>query len=100
VEKPTPQYDLGMVQAQVASLGPAAFTKTALDGGRDMGLTSGEMLAVIAALTRRNFYKSMTTYADHRIWQDVYYAPTRVGKEAYIKITMRGAAPVIQFKEK
>ena len=100
MEKPTPQYDLGMVQAQVASLGPAAFTKTALDGGRDMGLTSSEMIAVITALTRRNFYKSMTTYADHRIWQDVYYAPTRVGKEAYIKITMRGAAPVIQFKEK
>jgi motility quorum-sensing regulator/GCU-specific mRNA interferase toxin len=56
-----------MIQAQVARLGPAAFTKTALDGGRDMGLTSGEMLAVIAALTRRNFYKSMTTHADHRI---------------------------------
>ena len=65
-----------------------------------MGLTSGEMLAVIAALTRRDFYKSMTTYADHHIWQDVYYAATPVEKEAYIKITMRGVAPVIQFKEK
>jgi motility quorum-sensing regulator/GCU-specific mRNA interferase toxin len=41
-----------------------------------MGLTSREMLAAIAALTRRDFYKSMTIYADHRIWQDVYRAPT------------------------
>jgi motility quorum-sensing regulator/GCU-specific mRNA interferase toxin len=42
----------------------------------------------------------MTTHADHRIWQDVYYSPTPVDQEAYIKITMRDAAPVIQFKEK
>jgi motility quorum-sensing regulator/GCU-specific mRNA interferase toxin len=42
----------------------------------------------------------MTTYADHRIWQDVYHAPTPVRREAHIKITLRDAAPVIQFKEK
>jgi motility quorum-sensing regulator/GCU-specific mRNA interferase toxin len=100
VEKRTPHYDLAPVQADVARLGVAAFTKTALDGGRAMGLTSAEMLAVIAALTRRNFYKSMTTYADHRIWQDVYYPATPARKEAYIKVTMRGTAPVIQFKER
>jgi motility quorum-sensing regulator/GCU-specific mRNA interferase toxin len=47
---------------------PAAFTKTALDGGREMELTTDEMLAVIAALTRRSLNKSMTTYHDHRIW--------------------------------
>lgn len=65
-----------------------------------MGLTSAEMLAVVASLSRRVFYKSMTTYADHRTWQDVYHAPTPVRKTAYIKITMRDTAPVIQFKEK
>jgi motility quorum-sensing regulator / GCU-specific mRNA interferase toxin len=81
-------------------LGVAAFTKTALDGGRDMGLTTGEMLSVIAALSRRNFFKSMTTYADHRVWQDVYTAPTPVRRDAYIKITLHGTTPVIQFKEK
>jgi motility quorum-sensing regulator / GCU-specific mRNA interferase toxin len=100
VEKVTPHYRLDLIQAQVAELGVAAFTKTALDGGRDMGLTSEEMLDVIAGLTRREFYKSMTTYHNHRIWQDVYHAPTPVGKEAYVKITMRDAAPVIQFKER
>ncbi len=100
MEKPTPHYDLAVIQAMVARLGAGAFTKTALDGGRDMGLTSSEMLGVVASLTRLNFYKSMTTYSDHRIWQDVYHASTPVGKEAYIKITQRNAAPVIQFKEK
>jgi motility quorum-sensing regulator/GCU-specific mRNA interferase toxin len=100
MEKRTPHNDLARIQIEVARLGAAAFTKTALDGGRDMGLTSAEMLKVIGSLTRRNFYKSMTAYADHRIWQDVYHAPTPVKKEAYIKITLRGSAPVIQFKEK
>ena len=100
MEKRTPHYDLARVQADVAQLGAASFTKTALDGGRNMGLTTTEMLAVIASLTRRDFYKSMTTYSDHRVWQDVYHAGTPVRREAYIKITLRDAAPVIQFKEK
>jgi motility quorum-sensing regulator / GCU-specific mRNA interferase toxin len=52
VEKPIPYYDHAVIQTQVARLGQAAFTKTAIDGGRDMGLTSREMLAVIAALMR------------------------------------------------
>lgn len=84
----------------VVRLGAAAFTRTALDGGRAMGLTSSEMLAVIAALSRNNFYKSMTSCADHRVWQDVYHAPTPVRQGAYIRVTLREGAPVIQFKEK
>jgi motility quorum-sensing regulator / GCU-specific mRNA interferase toxin len=100
MEKRTPRHDLARVQADVARLGAASFTKAALDGGRSMGLTTAEMLAVIASLSRRDFYKSMTTYADHRVWQDVYHAATPVRKDAYIKITLRDAAPVIQFKEK
>jgi motility quorum-sensing regulator/GCU-specific mRNA interferase toxin len=100
MEKRSPHYDLARVQADVARLGAAAFTKTAIDGGREMGLTTTEMLAVVAALTRRHFYKSMTSYADHRLWHDVYHATTPGRKHAYIKITMRDVAPVIQFKEK
>ncbi len=71
-----------------------------MDGGRQMGLTTAEMLTVIASLSRQWFYKSMTTYADHRVWQDVYHAATPARKDAYIKITLRGTSPVIQFKEK
>ena len=100
MEKRSPHYDLARIQADVKRLGVAAFTKTAIDGGRAMGLTSAEMLTVIASLSRRDFFKSMTTYADHRVWQDVYHAATPVRKEAYIKVTLRDGAPVIQFKEK
>jgi motility quorum-sensing regulator/GCU-specific mRNA interferase toxin len=100
VEKRTPHYDIAHVQADVRALGGGGFHQDALDGGRTMGLTTAEMLAVIASLSRREFYKSMTTYADHRVWQDVYHAATPIRKDAYIKITLRAAAPVIQFKEK
>lgn len=100
MEKRTPHYDLARIQADVARLGAAAFTKTAMDGGRAMGLTTGDMLGVIASLSRRQFHKSMTSYADHRVWQDVYHAATPVRRDAYIKITLRDTAPVIQFKEK
>lgn len=100
MEKRTPHYDLSRIQVEVVKLGASAFTKTALDGGRDMGLTLVEMMGVVASLSRRRFVKSMTAYADHRVWQDVYIAPTPVLRDAYIKITLRGSAPVIQFKEK
>ena len=100
MENRSPHYDLGAVQLAVRKLGVAAFTKTALDGGRELGLTSNDMLQVMAALTRFNFYKSMTSYSDHSIWQDVYHAMTPVGKLAYIKVTYRASALVIQFKEK
>lgn len=100
MEKRTPHYELASIQSLVSLLGVAAFTKTAMDGGRQMGLTTAEMLKVFASLTRRNFYKSMTTYADHRVWQDVYHADTPANKKAYIKVTLRNEVPVIQFKEK
>jgi motility quorum-sensing regulator/GCU-specific mRNA interferase toxin len=100
MEKRSPHYDLAPIQADVVRLGAAAFTKTALDGGRKMGLTTAEMLTVIASLSSHKFYKSMTTYNDHRIWQDVYRVTIQSRQDAYIKITLRDSAPLIQFKER
>ncbi len=65
-----------------------------------MGLTLADMLAVVAGLTQRHFYKSMTSYHDHTIWQDVYHAPTPGGRTAYNKVILLPLGPVIQFKEK
>jgi len=100
MEKRSPHYALTAMQAQVAVEGIRAFTVTALNGGRAMGLTDDDMLDVIAGLTRRDFYKSMTTYYDHRIWQDVYHGRCPDGALAYIKLTQVADRIVIQFKEK
>ena len=101
MDKRGPHYNLGQVQAAVAARGVACFTVTALQNGFGMGLTSDEMLAVIAGLQRRDGYKSMTTKNDHRVWQDVYHAQTPAGP-AYIKVTLLDSETgnvVIQFKE-
>jgi len=60
------------------------------------------MRDVVLALSPRDFYKAMTTHADHRIWQDVYHGVTDDGVPVYIKITgfADGRPPIIQFKAK
>jgi motility quorum-sensing regulator / GCU-specific mRNA interferase toxin len=99
MEKRSAHYDLAAIIAVVKLRRASAFTKTAMDGGRRMGLTMSEMIDVVCSLTPRRLYKSMTTYQDSTVWQDVYHADTPVGK-AYVKLTLRAdGAPVIQFKE-
>jgi motility quorum-sensing regulator/GCU-specific mRNA interferase toxin len=101
-EKFRPQYDLSAVQKVVADPNSQPFTVTALRGGLALGLKEPEMRMVVAALSHRNFYKSMTTDRDHRFWQDVYHGETPDGVAVYIKIThyTDGSPPVIQFKAK
>lgn len=66
-----------------------------------MGLSSKQAVAVILGLKQKDFYKSMTTNADHKIWQDVYHARLKTGLAVYIKVTLReNGFVVIQFKEK
>lgn len=100
MEKRSPHYRLADIQAIVARTGLQAFTATAVFNAAAMGLSESQAVATIASLSRSMFYKSMTTHADHTVWQDVYHAPTPVGKTAYIKLTLKEGAAVIQFKEK
>lgn len=100
MEKSAPHYRLIEMQAQIAAAGRDAFTVTAIEGGLAMGLSDADMLAVIAGLSRTHFYKSMTSYANHRIWQDVYHGSCPNGQTAYIKLTAVAEKIVIQFKEK
>jgi motility quorum-sensing regulator/GCU-specific mRNA interferase toxin len=99
MEKRTPHYSLAVMQTRIAAEGKSAFTLTAVRGGQTMGVTRRGMLVVIARLNGKNFYKSMTTYGDHTIWQDVYHAYCPNGKFAYIKLTQAARRIVIQFKE-
>ena len=101
MEKKKPNYLLSDVLAIVTARGVDAFTETALHGAWDLGLTSDGAVAVVHDLRQVDFYKSMTTHVDHRIWQDVYHADLESGLKAYIKLTLReNGIVVIQFKEK
>ena len=57
-----------------------------------------EIIGVVTALTPRDFYKSMTTHADHRIWQDVYRPKTPAG-DVYLKLTVIDDVLIVSFKE-
>jgi len=100
MEKARPHYDLAAMQTRIAAMGMDAFTFTAVQGGLAMGLSDTDMLSVIASLTRRNFYKSMTSHRDHRVWQGVYHALCPNDQVAYIKLTHVANRIVIQFKRK
>lgn len=102
MEKRTPHYSLSDVQSIVADKTNRPFTVTALRSGLELGLSEPEMRLTILALSRGDFYKSMTTHADHREWQDVYHGTTEDGVAVYIKIKFYGddRPPVIQFKAK
>ena len=63
-----------------------------------LGLDFEGMLSVLTALTSADFHKSMTTHADHRVWQDVYRPMTPVG-EVYLKLTVVDDVLIVSFKE-
>ena len=97
MEKRTPHCKLAVVKTLVAA-GKVRTTVSALAGGAALGFSFEEIVAVVAALTPRDFYKSMTTYADHRIWQDVYCPKTPAG-DIYVKLTVIDDVLIVSFKE-
>ncbi len=81
--------------------GADAFTATALVGAQALGLDAAQAVEAVCAMTRSDFYKSMTTHAASQVWQDVYHPVVPNGKVAYVKVTFReNGSVVIQFKEK
>ncbi len=63
-----------------------------------MGFDADGIVGVVIALTPSDFYKSMTTHADDRIWQDVYRPATSAG-EVYLKLTVVDEVLIVSFKE-
>ena len=78
MEKRTPHCKLAAVKALVDA-GQVRATRLARLGATELGLELSDMLAVVMALTPTDFYKSMTTHADHTVWQDVYRPSTQAG---------------------
>lgn len=60
------------------------MTRAALLGAAAMGMVRADMEAAIRGLTHRDFYKSVTSYGDHRLWMDVYHG-RHAGQDIYIK---------------
>lgn len=98
MEKRKPHFKLELVKQAVVDQ-RYRFTRVALEGGAELGMEMADMLAVISALGSRDFFKSMTTYADHTTWQDVYRPDTEFG-QVYLKFTLVADLLIVSFKEK
>lgn len=97
MEKRTPHCSLSVVKTLIEA-GKVRTTQSARSGAAALDLDYRGMLAVIQALTPGDFYKSMTTHADHRLWQDVYRPTTEVG-DIYLKLTVIDDVLIVSFKE-
>jgi motility quorum-sensing regulator/GCU-specific mRNA interferase toxin len=97
VEKFIPHFELKLVK-ELARSGKFKITRSARQSARMLGFTADSVLAVVQGLARKDFYKSMTTHGNHRVWQDVYRPMTPVGK-VYLKLMVIDDLLIVSFKE-
>lgn len=97
MEKHVPHHKLAVVY-RLLQAGKVRVTRSAMAGAVELGLGLADMLDVVRLLAPHDFYKSMTTYADHTVWQDVYRPSTPVG-DVYLKLTVMDDLLIVSFKE-
>jgi motility quorum-sensing regulator / GCU-specific mRNA interferase toxin len=100
MEKRRASYDLDEVKAAFVNVNAFAITSSAFGDALSLGYVRSTIAEVVAGIDRKSFYKSMTTFADHRVWQDVYHVPVD-GMVLYIKFQadVIAAFKIMSFKE-
>lgn len=101
MEKRKPTYDLDAVKLALGSVETLSITTRALQDAIELGFGRSGIVETIAGIEPSMFYKSMTTFADHRLWQDVYHVPS-CDLTLYVKVqaSVVTAFTVVSFKEK
>jgi len=96
VDKFTPTYDLDSFKQSDYEIKYAAMR-----GAAACGLGMPDIKAAVQSMTKKHFYKSMTSYQNHRIWQDVYHVPYK-GLMFYVKFAQGTITDfaLLSFKEK
>lgn len=65
-EKRKPTYDIEAVKTVFSTVEKLNVTGSALKGAASLGFGRSDIVATIQTIERRHFYKSMTSFADHR----------------------------------
>ena len=86
MEKRRPAYPLADIQATLCSEEGLRMSQTARGNVALLGLSEHDVVQIVSKLGRVQFYKSMTSYIDHRVWQDVYRTSFE-GMQLYVKFT-------------
>ncbi|MFP4487294.1 MAG: type II toxin-antitoxin system MqsR family toxin [Campylobacterales bacterium] len=98
MEKKVAHYSLDSIKTLIKDE-KYFITKSARMDYIKLGLNDDEVLKIINTLKNRNLYKSMTSYSNTQIWQDVYHTSYKE-IELYIKLQISEDAIVISFKER
>jgi motility quorum-sensing regulator/GCU-specific mRNA interferase toxin len=96
LDKYTPTYDLESFKQSKFEI-----KMSALRGAVALGFNRTDIHAAVSTIERKHFYKSMTSYNDHHVWQDVYHVPYK-GFTLYVKFTQGTITEftLLSFKEK
>ncbi|MYA88406.1 MAG: type II toxin-antitoxin system MqsR family toxin [Boseongicola sp. SB0662_bin_57] len=99
-EKRKPTHDLDAIKSAFSAPQDLMATGSAIRTAAELGFDSQRIVDVIQSMDRRDFQKSMTSYADHRVWQDVYHVPSEA-RSLYVKFTADAANGflLLSFKE-
>lgn len=97
MEKYTPHTPLSVIKSLIAE-GKVRTTGSARVAAAALGFDFDGMINVVLEISSSNFFKSMTTHADHTVWQDVYH-PRTVSGDIYLKLTVIDDVLIVSFKE-
>lgn len=95
------QYDLDAFKTAFATVERLRVTGVAVRTAAALGFNRVEIVATMQTMRRSQFYKSMTAYADHRVWQDFYHVPSPAGTLC-VKFTADAVSEflLLSFKER
>jgi len=100
-QKLKPHYDLEEVKGLLAE-DKYLITATAIRTADSIGFSETDVVAALLVIERTDFYKSMTSNFNHRVWQDVYKKLIN-NIDLYIKFKINEAdnnlVVILSFKE-
>jgi motility quorum-sensing regulator/GCU-specific mRNA interferase toxin len=94
MEKRKPTYDLEGFRQEFCTVRALRMTRTAQNTAWALGLSLADVVQVVQGMKREHFNKSMTSFADQTVWQDVYRVPWQ-SLELYVKLTVDGLGRLI-----
>jgi len=101
MENRKPRYPLGDIQTQMVDVESLRLTNSARNSILfELRWELEDAIQVVQGLRSKDFYKSMTTMQNYKIWQDVYHATWR-GTDIYLKFQRHEDAYyfTVSFKE-
>jgi motility quorum-sensing regulator / GCU-specific mRNA interferase toxin len=98
MEKRKPTHDLKAIKRAFARPSDLVVTVKALQTAAELGCGIEEIIEIISGIDAKNFFKSMTAYAEQTAWMDVYFVRSPFG-ELYIKFSKEGERfKLVSFK--